>query len=304
MSDTENNEAPSLIIPTEHQSAPKEHWIVDEMRKAAAEIDKGTFRPELADDDYFYSGPEQLVAMHPRVKEAIARLEREIPEASNSQEFIEKWQMLHELNEEASKPDRWDGQGRWMGQDNEQMRHGELLTPVDFMKRLTAVIGETRVQLNRFAVQHRVALLVDDPDAERKRLMAIGSKAIDFDYSARQLQKANAKDFKTNLKKLEAAFQKHQDATYIPPDYLKDKVQVGTLQWPLGTEWMVMRFNEYGVPTTAKYLGWRTALMSMIFLGIISEDEAHKAFPVKPNEASIWYRAQLFYFRNYGKANA
>ena len=110
--------------------------------------------------------------------------------------------------------------------------------------------------------------------------------------------------FEQRLKKLEQTFAQRESAQWVTPDYLKDKMQVATLQWPLGTEWMQMHFNEYGVPTTAKFLGWRTALLSMIMLRVITEQEAHKAFPVTPNPASLWYRAQLYQIRNGGKADA
>src|ERR1700761_3836867 len=96
---TDTNEAPNVIIPVEHQSAPKEHWMNAELRKAAEEIDAGTFQPELAPDDYFYIGPEQLLAMHPRIQEALERLQGEVSTAHNSQEAIEKAQMMHEINE-------------------------------------------------------------------------------------------------------------------------------------------------------------------------------------------------------------
>jgi len=75
-------------------------------------------------------------------------------------------------------------------------------------------------------------------------------------------------------------------------------LRVGTLQWPLGTEWMVMNFNEFGVPTTAKYLGWRTALLTMIRCGAITEAQAHKAFPVGSGPAAAWYLEQLMKMRN------
>lgn len=75
-------------------------------------------------------------------------------------------------------------------------------------------------------------------------------------------------------------------------------LRVGTLQWPCGTEWMVMNFDKYGVPTTAKYLGWRTALLTMVRCGAITEGEAHKAFPVGSGEAASWYLEQLMMLRN------
>lgn len=301
---SEPDTAPNVIVPTEHQSAPKEHWMVDELRKAAEDIDSGQFKPQLADDDYFYYGPEQLLAMHPRIAEAMERLKTEVSTAKNSQEYIEKSLMLHEINEELQKPDRWDGQGRWIGPENEEMRQGELLEPLQFMQRLWAVVGENRVQINRFAVLGRVALLVDDPQAEERRALAL-PESIDYDRKLRTIAKNGSRDpapdFRQHLKELEASFAAAESARYTPLDYLKGKAQVATLQWPVGTEWMIMRFNEYGVPTSAKHLGWRTALLSLITLGIITEAEASKAFPVKQGPASLWYRAQLYYLRNGGR---
>ena len=302
---SEEQEAPSVIIPVEHQSAPAEHWMIDEVRKAAEEIESGKFKPELAADDYFYSGPEQLIAMHPRVQEAMARFEQEIPKAKNTQEAIEKAQMLHEINENLQAGDKWDGQGRWIGKENEEMRQGELLTPVEFVRRLWDVVGENRVQINRFAVLGRVALLVDEPDYDESKFYKppiIGSS----EMLIRTAEKALSKEsFKQRMTMLEASFSKAESAQYTPPDYLKGKAQVATLQHPLGTEWMVMKFDSYGVPQHAKFLGWRTALMSMMMLGVITEEEAHKAFPLKHlNAASLWYRAQLYAMRNGGEADA
>jgi hypothetical protein len=243
-----DNEAPLVIIPRRHQSAPKEHWADAELRKAAEEIDSGQFKVPQDENEFFNYGPTQFLARHPRVQEALARLEKE-KEESNSQEAAEKAQMIFEINERMQKPDQWDGQQRWIGKENEEMRRGQVMSPFAFIIKLQKVIGETRVQLNEIAVDKRAALYVWETD----------------------LRTATRK-----------------------------KVQVGTLQYPLGTEWMVMRFNEYGVPTTAKYLGWRTALLSMITLGVITEKEAHKAFPLSEGPASAWYREQLAMNRERG----
>lgn len=255
------DESPNVIIPREHQSAPKEHWMNDELRKAAEEIDKGQFTPQLKDDDYFFIGPEQLLWQHPRIAEALERMKTEINEfkSKNSQELLEKQQMYHELNEMAEQKDKWDGQGRWIGKDNEEERYGELLTPHQFMARLERVIGK-RVELFRFAVMGRVAVLVDNPD--KSPLILPG------------------------------------------PYHTQGKLQVATLQYPIGTEWMQMAFTEYGIPKYAKHLGWRTALLAMIGKGIITEDEAHQAFPLKLTHASLWYRAQLYQIRNGDRADA
>jgi hypothetical protein len=252
--ETKNGEAPNVIIPLEHQSAPKEHWMNRELRKAAEDIDAGGFTPELKDDDYFYIGPEQLLWQHPRIIEALELLKTEVSESKNTEEYIEKSLMLHELNEMAMSKDRWDGQGRWLGKENEAERYGELLTPAQFMTRLEAVIGRGRVSLFRYAVMGRVAVLIDNPN-------------------------------KTNL--------------FVPGPYTTgDKLQVATLQFPLGTEWMQMKFTEYGVPKYARFLGWRTALLSLIAQEVITETEAHKAFPVHERTASKWYLQQLYELRN------
>lgn len=249
---------PAVHIAPEHQSSPKEHWSEAVVRQAAEEIATGQFVPDVSDREFFDYGPTQLLAQHPRVQEAIARMEREKVEAKNPQEMLEKAQMVFEMNEAMSKPNQWDGQGRWMGAENEAMRMGLVLTPFQFMERLTRVIGEQRVRLNRFAVMNRVALLAPER-GERPLIILPGMPE---------------------------------------PAKQGELVQIGTLQWPASTEWMIMRFDEYGVPTTAKYLGWRTALLSMIQLEVITEKEAHKAFPLGSGPAGDWYREQLQMLRN------
>jgi hypothetical protein len=275
MASEEKNKAPAIHIAPEHQSAPKKTWADKEVELAAEEIREGKFVPQIDDDDLFAIGIQRgdlpnspndinmqetldslALAQHPRVKEALARLEREQRDAKTSQEAIEKSQMLFELNEMVSNVNKWDGQERWQGKDNEEMRIGLILTPMQFLQRLEAVIGEGRVFLNRFAVMKRVALLAPD---------------------------------------------KAQNLILIPgaPEPRKDgMLQVGTLQYPCSTEFMVMRFDEYGVPTSAKYLGWRTALLSLIQLGLITEKEAHKAFPLGSGPAANWYKEQLFRIRS------
>lgn len=278
-------QAPAVHIPPEHQSAPKEHWADKEVVKAAEEIASGQFIPTLSEEDFLavglnrgaairnpalMTGAERMglaqhtadsliLAQHPRVQEALARLETEKREAKNSQELAEKAQALHELNERTMHANQWDGQGRWIGKENEAMRIVNILSPIMFLAQLEKVIGEKRVFVNRFAVNGRVALLAPEQSANQSRIILPGMDE-----------------------------EKRRDGL----------VQVGTLQHPCGPEWMVMRFDEYGVPTTAKYLGWRTALLSMIDLGVISEKEAHRAFPLGSGPAGNWYREQLFRIRS------
>lgn len=280
-------EAPAVNIPREHQSAPKEHWADKEVAKAAEEIREGQFRPDLSedadllgmvgvtrglglDDPRLATKKEKLakfgemadslaLAQHPRVQEALAKLEGEKREARTTQEAVEKAQMLHELNARAVQRNMWDGQGRWMGAENEAMRAVNLLTPMQWLAKLEAVIGEGIVYVNRFAVLNRVAVLVRNTEKHRKLIL-----------SPAEIHATKPKD-------------------QILP--------VGTLQFPCGPEWMVMKFDAYGVPTKPKYLGWRTPLLCLISKRIITEKQAHKAFPLIDNEASEWYRQQLFEIR-------
>jgi hypothetical protein len=282
--------APALHIPREHQSAPKEHWADKEVAKAAEEIRSGQFVPAEETDNFLAVGLQRgaqlrnpaamagaekldlvdqtsdsmLLAQHPRVQDALRRLATEKREGRNSQEILEKTQMLHELNERAMKANQWDGQGRWLGKENEKMRVVNIMQPFQFLRSLEEVIGEGRVFLNRFAVLHRVALLAPENVVAKPQIWTPGSVLDDG--------RRDGAD--------------------------KGMVQVGTLQYPCGPEWMVPRFDAYGVPTTAKYLGWRTALLSMIDLRVITEKEAHTAFPLGTNPASAWYREQLFMMRS------
>lgn len=233
---------PAVIIPREHQSAPSQHWADKVVQQAAAEIESGNYVVHPDPDEMFNYGPEMALAQHPRVLEALERLEKEKVEVKG-QEAIEKEHMIWEINQRRSQRDMWDGQGRWIGKESEEMRTVNIMSPFTFIGKLHASgIKESRVQLSPFAVNKRAALLA----------------------------------WGLNLQKGE-----------------REAQQVGTLQYPCGPEWMVMRFDEYGVPTTAKYLGWRTALLSMITLGVITEKEAHKAFPLGSGPAGDWYREQL-----------
>lgn len=244
MTETKTN-LPALIIPREHQSAPKTHWIEPILEKSAQEIDSGNYIIPVDPEEHFNYGPTQRLAKHPRVLEALAKLSEEKVEIS-TQEGLEKAQMLFEINQRMQQKDQWDGQGRWLGKENEEMRKVNIITPFTFMRRLCRVIGESRVFMSKTAVNSRAALT------------------------------CWLRDAKTNERK---------------------KMQVGTLQYPCGPEWMIMRVNEYGVPTTAKFLGWRTPLLAMIRVGVISEEEAHKAFPLTEGPASEWYREQLMAIR-------
>jgi hypothetical protein len=279
------NKAPAIHIAPEHQSAPKKHWADTEVEKAAEEIRQGQFRPDLSDDADLIGmvglvrgtalkNPDLLtneekmgtmrdvadslaLAQHPRVQEALARMEEEKRTARTTQEALEKAQMLHEYNALVAQKNMWDGQGRWVGKENEEMRMVNILSWKQWLSRLEETIGEGRVFVNRYAILGRQAVLVPNTSYMRDVLAW-----------------------------------KPDDKAGAPAEYLP----VATIQ-PVSPEWMVMRFNEYGEPTTARYLGWRTALLCLIKKRIISEKEAHRAFPLGDGPAGDWYREQLYEIR-------
>jgi hypothetical protein len=281
---SENN-SPALHIAREHQSAPADHWADKEVAKAAEEIRSGQFTPVADPDDDMLSlglqrgpaiqDPAQLttgklelidqmkdslaLAQHPRVKEALARLEKEKNDAKSPQEMLEKAAMLHEMNERASRKNRWDGQGRWLGKESDEMRVVNILRWNEWLGRLEAVIGEGRVFVSRGIKAGRMNVLVP-----QKASLVVGLSSL-----------ANG-----------------------PRPTANDAFEpVGTIQ-PVNPEWMVMYFSEYGEPTCPRYLGWRTPLLSLICQRVITEKEAHTAFPLGSGPAADWYRQQLFELRS------
>lgn len=256
---------------------------------------------------------------HPRVVEALERLKLECDQAKTPDEQLEKMWAMRELNQASAEGSKWEGQERWEGRENEEMRKGQLLTPIQFHEKLCSVIGRERILLSHHAVKTH-------PDAKSgrvglyiKNVHWTGDQVVKKEYVAAQSDKLrtegtaemvkgkryrlagmNALADKAMNKAAEMAEQatrllmEQSAQEQIEPEFLR----VGTLQWPLGTEWMIMAFDEYGVPTQAKFLGWRTALLTMIRAGCLTEEEAQLAFPVGSSPASSWYLEQLYMRRN------
>lgn len=304
---SEETKAPVVQIPLEHQSAPKEHWADKEIMKAAQEIDSGQWRmPEsesialddmpialrcgtaaevtrpVTAEDFGNTRNSLVLGNHPRVIDAMRRLAEERDNAPTSQEYFEKAHMLHELNERQRDSQKWDGQGRWIGKENIESRYGLLLTPIQFLTRLGAVVDKV-TQLE----EHEAQL-----NGRTLRLIRAGRLYLSRDAVKTHPEAQSAR----------CGLWVFAGGTRIVLPGQKPKADephlVGTLQWPLGTEWMIMNFDEFGVPTTPKFLGWRTALLSMIRVGVITEKQANEAFPLDPCEQASWYRQQMFEWRN------
>ena len=152
----------NIVIPREHQSAPKETEADKVVREAAEEIRTGKFTPTLSEDDatddYIQSNiglargglkfargklaefghsmeSSRWLAQHPKVAEAMAKLATQAVDVSNP-EYLDKAEMLHELNAVVRAKGKWDGQERWKGRENEEARLVNVLHPFAFIKRL------------------------------------------------------------------------------------------------------------------------------------------------------------------------
>lgn len=350
MSEKETMEnMPTVLIPRKHQSAPKEHWADKEIKKAAEEIDAGRYIPDAPSDASTMNGlglalglgnrgvavgekPRlsefqqtrdfEMLGQHPRVMEAMERLQREKEEARDPQEAVEKSWMLHEMAEKQAAIQKWDGQERWEGKENEEMRIGRILAPQQFYDQLCKVIGRERILLSHHAVKTspdarsaRVGLYVRNPEwrGEAPKLEYPHARAAQLRAQGEQML-VKAKRYRaTGLHtKADQTFNMAAECAKAATEILMELerstfeerahefLRVGTLQWPCGTEWMMMNFNEYGVPTTAKYLGWRTALLTMVRSQCLTEQEANKAFPLGTSRAAEWYQQQMYMLRNRG----
>jgi hypothetical protein len=339
----------NIVIPAEHQSSPREHPADREIRKAAAEIEAGQTsiqrseesdavsgmglalgfgsggvatgsRPALSEfqDTYSQIATDEQLANHPRVLEALEKMKHEVSEVKGH-ELIEKNCALRELTIATEKKNRWDGQGRWMGNENEEMRYGKILSPQQFYDRLGKVTGNGRLKLSEHVVfahpgarSGLSAITMRNPlwdgEAERFRsddrqeALKMADHAQLLLNEVKALKKLNRDDeADKKLREITAiideARQKYDQAA--SGSYLAEPefVRVATVQWPLMTEWMIMEFSEWGAVWKPKFYGWRTALLTMIRAGAITEIQAHKAFPVGSGEAAGWYLQQIFDFQ-------
>jgi hypothetical protein len=245
---------------------------------------------------------------------------REMATAQTQGKVVDEQQQRRIDSGQAPEPhdQRWQEQTKLATSKDEASRRGTVLTPQQFYDRLRKVTGRDHLKLSHHAVlphpgakSGRVGLyvrnpawqgevqIVDDRQARAQQLQAEGETHLLRARRLRRIQQHADAD-----KAFTLAGDMAQAATEIlitlsaeeqarPPEMLR----VASLQWPCGTEWMVCGFNEFGVVTHAKYLGWRTALLTMIRNGTITEKQAHKAFPVGSGPAADWYLEQLRTYR-------
>lgn len=273
------NQAPAVHIPIEHQSAPKQSEADKAVRLAMQEVHEGKFTP-IVDEEFFDVGWTALLAQHPRVQDALAKLERELVPKTNS-EYEEKAQQLFEANQMARKRLKWSGQDRWEGADNEAMRLVNEMTPIQFIERLRSV------GIRAEADPPEELVRVDNPRYNPCDLYCTESPTIVMPQVRSDAQVYIGKRVILGCVGLFAKVWNDESRQV-------EDVRVNKLQAPYSPEWSLMDFDKYGIPTRERYHGWRTALLALMRRHVITRDQAHEAFgaPIV-NDASVWYRQQI-----------
>jgi hypothetical protein len=189
---------------------------------------------------------------------------------THNQQLIEEEQQWFERNYAAAAAQRWTGQERWMGKENEEMRLVNILHPHAVFEKLRAA-----------GINASIDPAVDWVwDSDHKTGLIV----------KRQKTLSNARLWLHDAVLLGRV----AISAWVWQDGERRPQYITHLQYPYGPEWSVMRFNEYDVPTCEKYRGWRTAMLKLIIDGILTEEEVDRAFgPVTTGEVSALYREQL-----------
>ena len=174
--------------------------------------------------------------------------------------------LAYEENYRNAAKQRWPGQERWIGKENEEMRLVNILHPHAFFRKLKRAGVDCSIEPATFYVWQED--FASGKRIEMKRERYAGRFWL-YDYA-------------------------HNGRIGIGAWKKGQRVHVTSLQYPYGPEWTLMRFDQFDVPTNERYRGWRTALLHLILAGILTEEEVNRAFgPVKLNQASLFYRQQL-----------
>lgn len=193
---------------------------------------------------------------------------------TSSQELIEAEQKAWEDNYRAAAAYRWEGQERWMGRENEEMRLVNILHPHAVFRKLQDAGVDCSIEPSVvwvWDIDHKTGLTVP---AQRTR-----------NNSRFWLHDAVIKD-RVGI------------TGWVNRNGKRTAQYITYLQYPQGPEWSLMRFDEYDVPTCERYRGWRTGILRLIQEELVTEEEVDRAFgPVVHNEASELYLEQLDYFR-------
>jgi hypothetical protein len=193
---------------------------------------------------------------------------------SSSEELIEAEAKLFAENYIAAANRRWQGQERWMGKENEAMRLVNILHPHAVFEKLKDAGIDCSIEPAVFWVW----------DVDAKTGLTVPA----------QRSRSNARFWLHDV----VVSDRVGISAWVWKDGVRTAQYITYLQYPCGPEWSVMRFDEYDVPTTEKYRGWRTAMLRLIQEGVLEESEVIRAFgTVTHTDASELYLEQLAEYR-------
>lgn len=211
-------------------------------------------------------------------------VELKYDDRAGTQQTIEAESELFEENYRAAHERRWKGQERWMGRRNEEMRLVNILHPHEVIRKLQAAGVDASIEravVMVWATDNKTGLLTLQPRARSSARLWL--------HDGVMYMKGTSETHAGRIGV--SAWVKDADGNLVPRC-------VTSLQWDCGPEWSLMHFDEFDVPTTERYRGWRTALLALITNGVLTEEEVDRAFgPVVLNEASELYRAVLQSYR-------
>ena len=259
----------NIIIAPEHQASPSAH-------KTRAETRMEWRQGEKHSDEWWKSYDEE---MRPQFDEAMKKEMAELRYSTkSSDEAIEMMLQRFEENcsNEDTKKQRWAGQERWQGKDNEEMRRGRVLHAYTFIDILRRSGVDARIDTPK------TTIFTENDDGKIVPIYtpSISSARIWLNHGSNKgLVGVNA---------------------WVYDDEARRKVQrtITSLQYPYSQEYSLMRFNDHNVPTKEKFRGWRTVLLVLILQGVLTEEEAHNAFGRPRGPASEFYQMQLQVQRN------
>jgi hypothetical protein len=248
----------NLIIPGQHKPPVEETPAVPHWETYDTEFDD----PALSD---------------PKMAAAVAEYEKKVISKSHSR-HVEDALMEYERNYVSRRQFQWEGQRRWIGRENEEMRLVRIVHPYHFIARLNR--GGVRAEIKN-----------DYSDRYAARGIRIWLNPFIGMVKYKNVETDDVRKVSSGLIGVNAWI---NDAAHgaIPKT-------ITSLQYPYGPEYSIMRFDEYNVPTKEKYRGWRTALLSLILAGVLTEAEADACFGKASGVASEFYREQLFAFRSH-----
>lgn len=300
-------EAPSVIIAPHHQSAPKGDpdilRVQEEFfkrRQAATAMNQMPTGP-IPEAGAFHRGanyesdnmdlPE---ATSPAMQAALDDL-RGRDRIKSAEANIEEAHSQFERNYRASAAYRWEGQQRWMGKENEEMRKVNILHCDTFIHKLRRA-GIKAGFNNPVVAEYLRDLKAIYPNRDDFEVIGSGGPRIwlNEDIAQIKMQRTDGTIRKVSSGRIGVnAWVKPEPGTKAYDLGVYQMKTLTTLQYPYSPEWSVMRFDEYDVPQGEKYRGWRTVLLVLITVGVLTVEEAHKAFGDPVGPASLFYREQL-----------